>query len=150
MVISCGLLMYVRADTGPKVLLVHPGGPFWRGKDQGAWSIPKGIAEAGEDRLTAAQREFTEETGLTPRPPFLPLAPLKQKGGKVVHCWAFEGRDEPLAPGSSSFELEWPPRSGKRKHFPEVDDVRLFTIADAQEKMLTGQRPFLAELSGLL
>jgi len=93
MVISCGLLMYVRAQAGPKVLLVRPGGPFWRGKDKGAWSIPKGIADDGEELLAAAQREFTEETGIIAQSPFLPLTPLKQKGGKTIHCWAFEGQD---------------------------------------------------------
>lgn len=142
--------MYVRAEAGPKVLLVHPGGPFWRGKDMGAWSIPKGIPGDGEDPLAAAQREFTEETGLIARAPILPLTPLKQKGGKMIHCWAFEGQDQRLTPGGSSFELEWPPHSGKRQLFPEVDDVQLFTLAQAQEKILLGQRPFLAELSALL
>lgn len=145
MQVSCGLLMFVR--TPLRVLLAHPGGPYWQGKDLGAWSIPKGLAEAGEDPLATAVREFEEETGLTPQPPFHELAPLKQKSGKLVRCWVFEGEAQAsYAPGASTFELEWPPKSGKREAFPEVDEVRLFEIEEALGKVLPGQAGFIREL----
>lgn len=147
MEISCGLLMYVKAAETLRVLLVHPGGPYWRGKDAGAWSIPKGLTDPGEDLLAAARREFTEETGLVAQPPFLELTPLKQKSGKRVHCWAFEGKAQPVTLGTSMFEMEWPPHSGRRASFPEVDDVRLFALDEALEKILPGQRGFLHELA---
>src|SRR5262249_33990858 len=134
--ISCGLLMYVmRGVAELSVLLVHPGGPYWRGKDLGAWSIPKGLAEPGEDLLSAAQREFAEEPGLVAAPPFAALAPLKQKSGKIVHCWAFAGNDGPVTPGASTFEIEWPPRSGRKQTFPEIDDARLFDLQTASAKI---------------
>jgi predicted NUDIX family NTP pyrophosphohydrolase len=146
---SCGLLMYVPADA-LRVLLAHPGGPFWRGKDVGAWSIPKGLPAPGEDLLAAAQREFFEETGLKASPPFLPLTPIKQKSGKRVHCWAFAGRDAPIGIGASTFEIEWPPKSGQRVSFPEIDDVKVFAIAEARVKILPAQAPLLDELEALL
>ena len=145
--VSYGLLMFVRDAAGLSVLLVHPGGPFWRNKDDGAWSIPKGLANEGEDGLTAAQREFFEETGLTPRAPFIELTPVKQKGGKLVHCWAFEGERMPIALGASTFELEWPPRSGKMTRFPEVDRAEFFTLADARTKILASQVGLLDQLN---
>lgn len=149
MPVSCGLLMFVRAPL--RVLLVHPGGPYWRGKDLGAWSVPKGLAEHGEDALAAAIREFEEETGLKAEAPFMHLAPLKQKSGKLVQCWAFEGNPSaPIAPGASTFELEWPPRSGKRASFPEVDDARLFELPEALLKILPGQAGFIRELASRL
>lgn len=144
---SFGLLMFVREQDGLSVLLVHPGGPFWRDKDDGAWSIPKGLADEGEDGLAAARREFFEETGLRPRPPFIALTPVKQKGGKLVYCWAFEGERAPLVLGASTFEIEWPPRSGKLTRFPEVDRAEFFTLEDAREKILASQIGFLDQLA---
>jgi predicted NUDIX family NTP pyrophosphohydrolase len=129
-----------------RVLLVHPGGPYWRNKDLGAWSIPKGLVDAGEDPLAAAQREFTEETGLVAAAPFLELKPLKQKGGKLVRCWAFQGRDTPVILGGSKFEMEWPPRSGRKQTFPEVDDAQLFSVDEALRRILAGQAAFVHEL----
>jgi predicted NUDIX family NTP pyrophosphohydrolase len=149
MQVSYGLLMFVRESAGISVLLVHPGGPYWRNKDDGAWSIPKGLANDAEDGLAAAQREFYEETGLTPRGPFTALTPVKQKGGKLVHCWAFEGERAPIALGTSTFELEWPPRSGKRVRFPEVDHAALFTLEQARKKLLSSQIGFLDQVAAL-
>lgn len=149
MTLSCGLLMYVNAPL--RVLLVHPGGPYWRGKDLGAWSIPKGLVDDGEDPLAAAQREFEEETGLKPQAPFLELTALKQKSGKLVRCWAFEGNDTmKLEPGPSTFELEWPPKSGRRVAFREIDEVSLFEIDLALRKILVGQAQFVRELEARL
>lgn len=146
MTVSCGLLMYL--TTPLRVLLVHPGGPYWRGKDLGVWSIPKGLADAGEDELAAAQREFREETGVAPRGPFFDLGALKQKSGKLIRCWAFEGdADAVIAPGPSQFEIEWPPRSGRRAFFSEVDDARLFEIEAALLKVLPGQADFIRALA---
>jgi predicted NUDIX family NTP pyrophosphohydrolase len=149
MQVSYGLLMFVRESAGISVLLVHPGGPYWRNKDDGAWSIPKGLANDAEDGLAAAQREFFEETGMTPRGPFTALTPVKQKGGKLVHCWAFEGERAPIALGTSTFELEWPPRSGKRARFPEVDRAALFTLEQARKKLLSSQIGFLDQVAAL-
>src|SRR5271155_5428532 len=116
---SAGLLAF-RRKAGLEVLLAHPGGPFWTKKDDGAWSIPKGLAEPGADLLATARREFSEETNLTPQGDFLALMPVKQKSGKVVHAWAFEA-DFDLAPfASNTFEIEWPPNSGRRRSFPEI------------------------------
>lgn len=130
MQVSCGLLMYASAPL--RVLLAHPGGPYWRGKDDGAWSIPKGLADPGEEPLQAALREFTEETGLKAREPFIELTALKQKSGKLVRCWAFEGQaQQSYQPGASMFEVEWPPKSGKQASFPEVDELRLFAVNQA-------------------
>lgn len=146
---SCGLLMY--APGYPlRVLLAHPGGPYWRGKDAGAWSVPKGLPAAGEDFLAAAQREFLEETGLRPSGPFLLLNPIKQKSGKRVHCWAFAGSDLPTPLGASTFEIEWPPKSGQRATFPEIDEAQLFALEEARIKILPAQAPFLDELEALL
>lgn len=142
--------MYVREGDGMVVLLVHPGGPYWRGKDEGAWSIPKGLPDPGEDQLAAAQREFTEETGLAAKGPFLALTPLKQKSGKLVKCWAFEGKRQPIPIGQSTFEIEWPPHSGKRATFPEVDRAEFFSPEEALMKILPGQAPFVRELEALL
>ncbi|HVY85465.1 MAG TPA: NUDIX domain-containing protein [Caulobacterales bacterium] len=143
--------MYVRRKNEQlKVLLVHPGGPFWRNKDLGAWTIPKGLANPSEDFLAAAQREFEEETGLSPSPPFLPLASLKQKSGKLIHCWAFEGEPAPAMIGASTFEVEWPRKSGRTATFPEIDDARLFPIDDALRRILPGQADFVRELAAKL
>lgn len=147
MQVSYGLLMFVREHDTLSVLLVHPGGPYWRNKDDGAWSIPKGLADYGEDGLAAAQREFFEETGLKPAAPFIELKAVKQKGGKLVNCWAFEGERVPIAPGESTFEIEWPPRSGKMARFPEVDRAELFTLEEARKKILSSQLSFLNQLA---
>jgi len=143
------LLLHTSPARGPiKVLLVHPGGPFWAGKDLGAWSVPKGLAEEGEDPLEAAKREFIEETGLRPDPPFRELRPIVQKSGKRVRCWAFEALECDVAPGPSTFEMEWPPRSGKRARFREVDQLRFFTLGQALKKILPAQRPLLRQITG--
>ena len=143
---SCGLLSYAYAPAGVTVLLVHPGGPYWRGKDKGAWSIPKGLAEPDEDLLAAARREFVEETGFTSTPPFLALTPLKQRSGKTIHCWAFEGDHDLAAFKSTTFEMEWPPKSGGLVAFPEVDRAETFSIEEARQRIAPAQRPFLEEL----
>jgi predicted NUDIX family NTP pyrophosphohydrolase len=143
--ISAGLLAF-RHRTTLEVLLAHPGGPFWAKKDDGAWTIPKGLAEPGADLFATAQREFAEETNLAAAGDFMPLAPVKQKSGKVVHAWAFEADLDLTAFASNGFEIEWPPRSGRRQHFPEIDRVAYFTLPIALAKILTYQRPFLREL----
>lgn len=149
MSVSCGLLMYLQAPL--RVLLAHPGGPYWRGKDAGVWSVPKGLAEPGEDGLPAAEREFTEETGLRAKGPFAELTALKQRSGKLVRCWAFEGEaQERFSPGTSTFDLEWPPGSGVRVAFPEVDKIALFEFEDALRKILPGQAGFVRELASRL
>ena len=142
---SAGLLMFRRAPGGLEVLLAHPGGPFWARKDLGAWSIPKGEVNQGEDPLAAAQREFLEETGFACAPPFIDLGEVKQPGGKMVHAWAFEGDCDPAAMASNQFEMEWPPKSGNLKRFPEVDRVAWFGIAEALRRILQGQRAFIDE-----
>jgi predicted NUDIX family NTP pyrophosphohydrolase len=143
--ISAGLLAFRRRDA-LEVLLAHPGGPFWAKKDEGAWTIPKGLAEPGADLLATARREFAEETNLAPAGDFLALTPVNQKSGKVVHAWAFEA-DFDLAPfASNTFELEWPPKSGRRQNFPEIDRIAYFTLAVAMTKILPYQRPLLGEL----
>jgi predicted NUDIX family NTP pyrophosphohydrolase len=142
--------MYVRENGGVRILLVHPGGPFWRGKDEGAWSLPKGLAEPGEDFLAAAQREFVEETALQPRPPFLALSALKQKGGKIIQCWAFEGDSDLSGFRSNVFSMEWPPKSGRTAEFPEVDAARLFDWDDALHHIHAGQAGFISQLHSML
>src|ERR1700732_1225270 len=119
--VSAGLLMYRMKEGSLQVLLAHPGGPFYRNKDDGAWSIPKGEIEPGEDLLEGAKREFAEEIGVMPNGPFIALKPVKQKGGKIIHAWSFEGDCEPGAIVSNTFTLEWPPRSGRHMEFPEID-----------------------------
>ena len=142
---SAGLILFRRRDE-LEVLLVHPGGPFYRNKDQGAWSIPKGEIDAGEDLFEAACREFQEETGITASGPFMPLTPIRQKGGKTVHAWAFEGDCDPEAVHSNTFTMEWPPRSGRQQEFPEIDRAEFFDLATAREKLLASQVPLLDEL----
>src|SRR3954453_3114638 len=140
-IVSAGLLMHRMVDGALQVLLVHPGGPFFRNKDEGAWSIPKGEIEPGEDFLETARREFEEEIGVAPTGPFVALTPVKQKGGKVVHAWAFEGDCDPGAIGGSTFTIEWPPRSGRRAEFPEIDRAEFFDLAAARRKINAGQVP---------
>jgi predicted NUDIX family NTP pyrophosphohydrolase len=143
---SAGLLLYRFRERRLEVLLVHPGGPFWAKKDAGAWSIPKGEAAPGEDLLTRAKREFSEETGLPPPDDVQALRPIKQAGGKVVHAWAAEGECDAAALRSNSFTMEWPPRSGRQQSFPEVDRASWFTLPEAREKINKGQRALLDEL----
>lgn len=132
------------------MFLVHPGGPFWAGKDLGAWSIPKGEIEEGEDLLEAARREFEEETGFRPEGVFRELAPVRQKSGKVVHAWAVEGDCDAAAIRSNTFPLEWPPRSGRWMDVPEVDRAGWFDLDTARAKILEGQRGLLEELRHLV
>ena len=148
--LSAGLVLYRRAATGVELLLVHPGGPYWAKKDAGAWSIPKGEYLAGDDPLEAARREFAEETGIVPEGELEELGAVRQAGGKVVTAWAFEGDCDPEAIRSNTFTLEWPPRSGKQREFPEVDRAAWFAPQAAEEKILAGQRPFLHRLTELL
>jgi predicted NUDIX family NTP pyrophosphohydrolase len=147
---SAGLLMFRRCGPEPEVLLVHPGGPFWTKRDFAAWSIPKGEFVPGEDPLAAARREFAEETGIVPEGAFIPLSPCRQAGGKVVHAWAFEGDCDPATIVSNTFVMEWPPRSGRRQAFPEVDRAAWFPLDLAKRKLVSGQVGFVEELSGLL
>jgi predicted NUDIX family NTP pyrophosphohydrolase len=143
--ISAGLLAFRRVSK-LEVLLAHPGGPFWAKKDDGAWTTPKGLAEPGADLLDTARREFAEETNLTAAGDFIALTPVKQQSGKVVHVWAFEA-DFDLTPfASNTFEIEWPPKSGRRQQFPEIDRIAYFTLAVAMTKILPYQRPLLREL----
>lgn len=139
-------MMYRRREGEVEVFLVHPGGPFWARKDLGAWSIPKGEYGEGEEPLTAAQREFEEETGFLTRGDFLELGAVKQAGGKVVSAWAFEGDCDPGELKSNVFEMEWPPRSGRVAEFPEVDRAGWFSIAEARERILKSQAPLLDAL----
>jgi predicted NUDIX family NTP pyrophosphohydrolase len=144
--VSAGLLVYRRKPDGMEVLLAHPGGPFWAKKDLGAWTIPKGLVERADDVLATAQREFTEETGFAAHGPFLPLSPVKQTSGKIVHAFACEDDFDPAQLVSNIFELEWPPRSGRVQSFPEVDRAGWFDLAQAMDKIIAYQRPFLIEL----
>jgi predicted NUDIX family NTP pyrophosphohydrolase len=147
---SAGLLMFRRVSGGVEVFLVHPGGPFWARKDEGAWSIPKGEYAPGEDPLETARREFQEETGFQASGEFIPLTSLKQPSGKVISAWALEGDCDAASIRSNTFSMEWPPRSGKQQEFPEVDRAGWFTIPAAKEKILKGQAPFLEELKEIL
>ncbi|MGE0865288.1 MAG: NUDIX domain-containing protein [Vicinamibacterales bacterium] len=143
---SAGLLMFRRLPGRPlEVLLAHPGGPFWAKKDLGAWTIPKG-EYTDEDPLVAAQREFQEETGCMPAGPFIELATIRQKSGKVVSAWAFEADWDPCGLRSNDFELEWPKGSGKMQAFPEVERAEWFTIEEARRRMLPAQVPLLDRL----
>jgi predicted NUDIX family NTP pyrophosphohydrolase len=143
--ISAGLLTFRRRTT-LEVLLAHPGGPFWAKKDDGAWTIPKGTAEPGADLLATAQREFTEETNLVAAGEFTPLMSVKQKSGKLVHAFAFEADFDLAAFASNSFEIEWPPKSGRRQSFPEVDRIAYFALQSAMHKIIPYQQPLLREL----
>ena len=142
---SAGLLVYRRVGGGLEFLLAHPGGPFWAKRDEGAWSIPKGLVEEGEDILAAALREFAEESGLEIEGDFQPIGPLKQKGGKVVHAFLVEAHLDIGAFRSNLFEMEWPPRSGKAQTFPEIDRVGWFGADEALLKILPGQAGFIRE-----
>lgn len=147
---SAGILLYRLVGPGLEVLLVHPGGPFWRSKQAGAWQLPKGLIEEGERPEAAALRELKEELGLAPTGNLLPLGSIRQAGGKIVHAFALEGEFDPATLQSQQFELEWPPHSGRRASFPEIDAARWMTLAEALTSMLPSQRPILARLEQLL
>lgn len=144
--ISAGLLMYRNRDGRLEVLLVHLGGPFWKNKDAGAWFVPKGEINPGEEELAAAQRELQEETGLIAAGKFLPLGTVKHKSGKKVVAWAFGGDCDPGAIKSNTFEMEWPPKSGKMARFPEIDRADFFTVEAAREKMHAAELEFVTRL----
>ncbi len=147
---SAGLLMYRVRDGTLEVLLAHPGGPFWRKKDDGAWTIPKGETSPGEDVQAAARREFEEETGVRPEGPFIELTPIRQRSGKTVSAWAFEGNCDPDSIESNTFQLEWPPRSGRMQDFPEIDRAEFFGVAEAKQKINPAQVPLIDEMQKLI
>jgi predicted NUDIX family NTP pyrophosphohydrolase len=148
--VSAGLLLFRRTPEAVELFLAHPGGPFWRDRDAGAWTIPKGIVEVGEDLLDAARREFNEETGLTPHEPFLPLGSVRQKAGKVVHAWAWEGDADPALVSSNSMRTEWPRGSGHWIVFPEVDRCAWFGLDAARERINPAQAEFIDRLVAML
>jgi predicted NUDIX family NTP pyrophosphohydrolase len=143
--ISAGLLAF-RRRNGLEVLLAHPGGPFWAKKDAGVWTIPKGLVEPGANLIETARREFAEETNLVPTAELIELDPVAQKGGKIVHAWAIETDLDLTQFASNTFEIEWPPKSGRRRTFPEIDRIAYFGLPAATEKILAYQRPLLIEL----
>ncbi|HTP93694.1 MAG TPA: NUDIX domain-containing protein [Xanthobacteraceae bacterium] len=143
--ISAGLLAF-RRKNGLEVLLAHPGGPFWAKKDDGAWTIPKGLIEPGDEPLATARREFKEETNLNAIGDVIALDPVIQKSGKVVHAWAVEADLDLAAFVSNTFEIEWPPKSGLRRSFPEIDRIAYFTLPIAMTKIIAYQQPLLREL----
>jgi len=144
---SAGLLMFRRKQDQLEVLLVHPGGPFFRNKDDGSWTVPKGEASENEDLASRARTEFEEELGLGPADNWIELGSIKQKGGKTVHAWAFAGDLEPdFRLTSNTFEMEWPPRSGRKQEFPEVDQAKFFPLELARAKINPAQIPFLDRL----
>jgi predicted NUDIX family NTP pyrophosphohydrolase len=147
--ISAGLLVF-RRRPALEVLLGHPGGPFWRKKDDGAWTIPKGLVEPGDELLVTARREFTEETNLSPSGTMIPLEPVKQTSGKLVHAFAVEADFDLDGFASNSFEIEWPPKSGRRQQFPEIDRIAYFGLPEAMTKIIGYQRPLLLQLEGPL
>lgn len=147
---SAGLLMFRRRGGVLEVLLAHPGGPFWSRRDAAAWTLPKGEIGPGEEPLAAARREFAEETGFASAPPFVPLGELRQKSGKRISAWAFEGDADPATLASNTFEMEWPPRSGRTRSFPEIDRVAWFDPGVARAKLIAGQVPFIDALEAWL
>jgi predicted NUDIX family NTP pyrophosphohydrolase len=148
--VSAGLVLYRRIGPSLEVFLAHPGGPFWRGRDAGAWTIPKGTIDPGEEALDAARREFREETGLEPSGPFEGLGSIRQKGGKVVHAWAWEGDADPARVKSNMTSMEWPRGSGRRLAFPEVDRCGWFDVVAAREKINPAQSELLDRLEASL
>ena len=148
--VSAGLLLFRRRAEGTEVFLVHPGGPFFANKDEGYWTVPKGLVEQGEDLLTAAQREFTEETGFAPAPPFIELGSVRQKSDKVTHVWAFQGDCDPRAMVSNTCEIAWPPKSGKLLKIPEVDRGAWFRNEEARRLIREEQRVLLERLTAML
>ena len=143
---TAGLLLLRQSCGAVEILLGHPGGPFWRRKDIGAWTIPKGLIAPGETPLAAAKREFTEETGHNPRRETISLGDARQPGGKIVHVWAVEDDWDTAGLQSNTFEMEWPPRSGRRQSFPEIDRAAWFNVAEARPKILKGQAIFIDRL----
>jgi len=147
---SAGLLLYRETANGLEVLLVHPGGPFWERKDLGAWSIPKGEVTEGEELLSAAKREFHEETGFTTRGPMIPLGQVRQSGGKIVHAWATSGDADPKELRSNTFEIEWPRGSKQTRRFPEVSKAAWFPLVEARRRIVSAQAAFLDALVAAL
>lgn len=148
--VSAGILMYRIRDGILEFFLVHPGGPFFLKKDAGVWGIPKGLIDEGEDPLAAARREFEEETGFPAAGEVIPLASVRQKGGKIVHAWAMEGDCDPEKIRSNTFMLEWPPHSGRKQEYPEVDRAGWFGMSAAKERINPAQAGFLEELERTL
>jgi predicted NUDIX family NTP pyrophosphohydrolase len=148
--VSAGLLLFRRETRGLELFLAHPGGPFWQTRDAGAWTIPKGLAEKGEEPLTAACREFEEETGLSPQGPFIPLGSVRQKAGKLVHAWAWEGDADPATITSNTMQTEWPRGSGQWLTFPEVDRCAWFDPSVARQKINPAQATFIDRLESEL
>jgi predicted NUDIX family NTP pyrophosphohydrolase len=148
---SAGLLLYRRGSDGIEVLLVHPGGPFWARKDDGAWSIPKGEVEPGEEFVAVARREFAEETGhQAPNEPLIDLGQITQKSGKLVLGWAVQGDLDPSTAISNTYDMEWPPHSGTIQTFPEIDRVEWFDLDEARRRLKAAQVPFLDRLQAAL
>jgi predicted NUDIX family NTP pyrophosphohydrolase len=147
---SAGMLLFRRGPGGLEVFLAHPGGPFWKNKDAGAWTIPKGEVNEGEEPLAAARREFQEETGIVPAEPYLPLGAIRQKAGKTVHAWAWEGDADAEAVTSNEIRTEWPRGSGRWLTFPEVDRCAWFTPDAAREKINPAQAELIGRLQALL
>jgi predicted NUDIX family NTP pyrophosphohydrolase len=143
---SAGIALFRRTSGAIELLLVHPGGPVWKNRDDGAWSFPKGEYDDDEDALTVARRELLEETGCAAPGDAVVLGTVKQRGGKIVHLWAVEGDCEADAITSNTFSMEWPPRSGRRQEFPEVDRAGWFAPEDARRKLIEAQRPFVDRL----
>ncbi|NUP56481.1 MAG: NUDIX domain-containing protein [Gemmatimonadaceae bacterium] len=148
--VSAGLLLYRRGARGLEVFLAHPGGPFWADRDTGAWTIPKGMIDEGEDPLAAARREFREETGIEAPGPFMPLGSIRQKAGKTVHAWAWEGDADADTVTSNETRTEWPRGSGRWITYPEVDRCAWFTVEEARGKMNPAQAELLGRLEGLV
>jgi predicted NUDIX family NTP pyrophosphohydrolase len=148
--ISAGILFYRFKSKDLEVLLVHPGGPYWVKKDIGAWSIPKGEMRPNEEILEAAIRETEEETGIKAKGRFLTLTSLKQKGGKIIYAWALQRDFDTSEIKCNFFEIEWPPKSGEKKKFPEIDKAAWFTVSEAKKKIVPGQMPFIIELENLI
>jgi predicted NUDIX family NTP pyrophosphohydrolase len=147
---SAGMLLFRRGPGGLEIFLAHPGGPFWKNKDAGAWTIPKGEVNEGEEPLAAARREFQEETGIVPTEPYLPLGTIRQKAGKTVHAWAWEGDADAEAVTSNEIRTEWPRGSGRWLTFPEVDRCAWFTPDAARDKINPAQAELIGRLQALL
>lgn len=148
--VSAGLVMYRVRDGELEFLLAHPGGSFWKNKDTAAWTIPKGAIKPEEEPLTAARREFQEETGFLPAGDFIPLTSIRQRSGKIVHAWAFAGDCDTTRIKSNTFQMEWPPKSGRLETCPEIDRAGFFKMPEARKKIMPAQFPLLVELEGKL
>ena len=147
---SAGILLYRRTKSKLEIMLVHPGGPFWKNKDEGSWSIPKGEFADDENALDAAKREFEEETGFSCNGDFLELKSVKQKSGKMVFAWALEKDVDTSKVKSNEFEMEWPPKSGKQQRFPEIDRAQWFSADEAKQKINASQSTFINELISII